>query len=56
MNHFYQVCPEYENVELGIGESLLIKAIAEVTGRTTQKIKNELAEVGDLGKVAKVRL
>ncbi|CAB5373601.1 unnamed protein product [Rhizophagus irregularis] len=48
-----RVCPEYENVELGIGESLLIKAIAEVTGRTTQKVKNELAKVGDLGKVAR---
>jgi len=42
-------------VELGIGESLLIKAISEVTGRTTQKVKDELAKVGDLGKVAKVR-
>ncbi|PKK71563.1 ATP-dependent DNA ligase [Rhizophagus irregularis] len=48
-----RVCPEYENVELGIGESLLIKAIAEVTGRTTHKVKNELAKVGDLGKVAR---
>ncbi|CAI2168602.1 6399_t:CDS:10 [Funneliformis geosporum] len=48
-----KVCPEYENVELGIGESLLIKAIAGVTGRTPQKVKDELAKVGDLGKVAK---
>ncbi|CAG8450582.1 15279_t:CDS:10 [Funneliformis caledonium] len=48
-----KVCPEYENVELGIGESLLIKAIAGVTGRSPQKVKDELAKVGDLGKVAK---
>ncbi|CAG8441513.1 3101_t:CDS:10 [Funneliformis mosseae] len=48
-----KVCPEYESVELGIGESLLIKAIAGVTGRSPQKVKDELAKVGDLGKVAK---
>jgi DNA ligase-1 len=41
-------------VELGIGESLLIKAIGESTGRSTSVIKAELKKEGDLGLVAMV--
>lgn len=41
-------------IELGIGESLIIKAIAESTGRATTKIKEDLRKEGDLGKVAMV--
>ncbi|CAJ0748097.1 5388_t:CDS:10, partial [Entrophospora sp. SA101] len=48
-----RVGPDYENVELGIGESLLIKVIADTTGRKTQAIKEELAKWGDLGKDSK---
>ncbi|KNE56721.1 DNA ligase I, ATP-dependent (dnl1) [Allomyces macrogynus ATCC 38327] len=44
--------PEYEGLELGIGESILVKAIAEATGRTLQKIRADLGTVGDLGTVA----
>ncbi|KAJ1497354.1 hypothetical protein HMI55_005542, partial [Coelomomyces lativittatus] len=47
-----KLCPDFEGLELGIGESILIKAIAESTGRTLQKIKDDLAEIGDLGEVA----
>ncbi|KAF9584892.1 hypothetical protein BGW38_004778 [Lunasporangiospora selenospora] len=47
-----KLCPEYEGVELGIGESLLMKAIAESTGREMKKIKEDYAEIGDLGVVA----
>ncbi|KAJ1917985.1 ATP-dependent DNA ligase Cdc17 [Mycoemilia scoparia] len=47
-----RVAPEYESIELGIGESLLIKAIASATGRTPEKVKNDLKALGDLGKVA----
>lgn len=43
-------------IELGIGEMLLVKAIAESTGRATTKIKEDLRKEGDLGKVAMVRL
>jgi DNA ligase-1 len=41
-------------IELGIGEMLLVKAIAESTGRATTKIKEDLRKEGDLGKVAMV--
>ena len=41
-------------VELGIGESLIIKAIAQSTGRSVPQIKAEMKTVGDLGEVAQV--
>lgn len=41
-------------IELGIGETLLVKAIAESTGRSNAKIKEDLRKEGDLGKVAMV--
>lgn len=47
-----QLCPDYVGIELGIGESLLVKAIAESTGRSQSLIKAELKEEGDLGLVA----
>ncbi|WVQ84501.1 hypothetical protein IAT38_006653 [Cryptococcus sp. DSM 104549] len=47
-----RLCPDYMGVELGIGESLLVKAIAESTGRAMAKVKEDLKKEGDLGKVA----
>ena len=52
---YVQLCPDYAGLELGIGESLLVKAIAESTGRSPTKIKESLKKEGDLGKVAMVR-
>lgn len=51
-----QLCPDYMGVELGIGESLIVKAIAQCTGRSAQQIKQDLVKVGDLGLVAEVCL
>ncbi|KAL1929838.1 hypothetical protein VTP01DRAFT_992 [Rhizomucor pusillus] len=45
--------PDYEGLELGIGESLLMKAIAESTGRNMKQIKSDADKIGDLGTVAK---
>lgn len=47
-----RLSPDYIGVELGIGESLLIKAISESTGRSVPSIKADLKKEGDLGLVA----
>lgn len=45
--------PDYEpDLELGLGETLLIKAISECYGRLAAKIKKDYHEAGDLGLVA----
>lgn len=46
------VAPAYECVELGIGDSLLIKAIGEATGTNAKMVKLKYETVGDLGLVA----
>ncbi|KXS20737.1 ATP-dependent DNA ligase [Gonapodya prolifera JEL478] len=43
---------EYRNKELGIGESILTKAVASATGRSPEKIKADMEKMGDLGQVA----
>ncbi|KAJ7492636.1 ATP-dependent DNA ligase [Mycena latifolia] len=47
-----RLSPDYIGIELGIGESLLIKAIGESTGRSIAVIKADLKKEGDLGLVA----
>jgi DNA ligase-1 len=47
-----RIGPDYEGKELGIGESILIKAVAAVTGRSTANIKKDMEKQGDLGLVA----
>merc|ERR1712223_1591232 len=47
-----RIAPAYEGIELGIGEGLLVKAIASTTGRSAQQIKADQAKEGDLGIVA----
>ncbi|KAI9468530.1 MAG: ATP-dependent DNA ligase [Benjaminiella poitrasii] len=45
--------PDYEGLELGIGESLLMKAVAQSTGRDMKQLKLDYVKCGDLGTVAK---
>lgn len=47
-----KLAPEVDGIELGIGESILTKAICQATGRQLKDVKAALKEAGDLGKVA----
>jgi DNA ligase-1 len=47
-----KVAPDYENIELGIGDTVLFKALAEATGSTLAKLKTEFQSKGDIGLVA----
>ena len=47
-----KLAADYSGIELGIGESLIMKAISESTGRSLQQIKSDQKEIGDLGLVA----
>ncbi|XP_065065737.1 LOW QUALITY PROTEIN: DNA ligase 1-like [Rhopilema esculentum] len=47
-----KVAPAYEGIELGIGETILMKAVASSTGKSLQQMKAMAAEKGDLGIVA----
>ncbi|RVD85578.1 uncharacterized protein DFL_003896 [Arthrobotrys flagrans] len=47
-----RLAADYIGIELGIGESLIMKAISESTGRSMDKLKSMQAEVGDLGLLA----
>ncbi|KAF9568405.1 ATP-dependent DNA ligase [Agrocybe pediades] len=47
-----RLSPDYVGIELGIGESILVKAIGESTGRSVALIKADLKKEGDLGLVA----
>lgn len=46
--------PDYEGLELGLGESLIMKSLSESSGRQTSDIKKQLAKLGDLGQVAEI--
>ncbi|KAL6053522.1 tRNA ligase [Balamuthia mandrillaris] len=47
-----RIAPSYEGLELGIGESILLKAVADATGRNLQAVKADYKAQGDLGSVA----
>lgn len=47
-----KLAADYTGVELGIGESFIVKAIGETTGRSLSVIKNDQKQLGDLGLVA----
>ncbi|OCK86465.1 ATP-dependent DNA ligase [Lepidopterella palustris CBS 459.81] len=47
-----KLAADYSGIELGIGESLIMKAIGESTGRSLAVIKADQNDIGDLGLVA----
>ncbi|XP_055463364.1 DNA ligase 1 [Psammomys obesus] len=44
--------PPQQGLELGIGDGVLLKAVAQATGRQLESIRAEVAEKGDVGLVA----
>lgn len=47
-----KLAADYAGIELGIGESLIMKAIGESSGRSLAVIKDDHRKIGDLGLVA----
>lgn len=47
-----KIAADYSGIELGIGESLIMKAIGETTGKSLKFIKEDQSKIGDLGLVA----
>lgn len=47
-----KVAPQFKNVELGIGDALIQKALAAISGRGISEIKDRFKATGDLGIVA----
>lgn len=49
-----KVAPAFEGLELRIGPTILIRAIAQASGRSADKIKADAERLGDLGVVAEM--
>eukprot|EP00891_Asterochloris_glomerata_P009808 jgi/Astpho2/9808/Aster-03779 len=47
-----RVGPSHEGLELGVGDSILMKALGEATGKSPAQIKKMYEQEGDLGVVA----
>lgn len=47
-----EFAPPYAGIELGVGDSVIIKALSDSTGRKAKDIKLDYQKVGDLGLVA----
>lgn len=44
-----KIAPDFEGLELGLGEKMILRAISASTGASLQKLKQAYTEVGDLG-------
>lgn len=44
--------PEYFNIELGIGDHLIVGVVAEATGLTVKTVRQKYVSTGDLGTIA----
>ncbi|SBS94891.1 DNA ligase I, putative, partial [Plasmodium ovale curtisi] len=47
-----KVAPDYQNVEAGVGEALILKTMSEAYSRTEASIKKDLQQIEDLGIIA----
>lgn len=48
-----KLAPDYIGNETGVGDGLLLKAVAKASGRSDKMIRESLVKCGDLGTVAK---
>ncbi|MCL7039555.1 hypothetical protein MKW94_015351 [Papaver nudicaule] len=48
-----KIYPPYDGIELGIGDTTIIKSLSEAYGKSVVEVRKELKTVGDLGLVAK---
>ncbi|KAL0589769.1 hypothetical protein ABG067_002318 [Albugo candida] len=46
------LAPPYENIKIGVGDAILMKAIGEATGTSLKFVKEMYQKEGDLGQVA----
>jgi DNA ligase-1 len=51
-----KLAPQFEGVELGIGDMIMQKAIMEATGKSLKNLKAEYKKLGDLGLVAQASI
>eukprot|EP01026_Neomeris_dumetosa_P063074 TRINITY_DN5982_c0_g1_i2.p1 TRINITY_DN5982_c0_g1~~TRINITY_DN5982_c0_g1_i2.p1 ORF type:complete len:728 (-),score=114.77 TRINITY_DN5982_c0_g1_i2:371-2533(-) len=47
-----RVAPEHVGIELGVGDAILIRTLADSTGKKATDVKKEMQKSGDLGNVA----
>jgi len=47
-----RVYPDYDGIELGLAEKLVLKALSFTTGRTEESLESSWHELGDMGLVA----
>ncbi|XP_055334441.1 DNA ligase 1-like [Paramacrobiotus metropolitanus] len=47
-----KIAPSWEGLELGVGDSIVMKAIADATGKTVPELKKLKEQEGDLGSAA----
>src|SRR3989338_7896840 len=50
------VAPQFEGIELGIGDKLAAQAVARVSGVSVAKVEAEFRKAGDLGEAAVILL
>ncbi|MEA2071464.1 MAG: ATP-dependent DNA ligase [Asgard group archaeon] len=51
-----KISPDYEDVDFGIAEKMVVKAIAKAMGTTEKKIDKSYRRLGDLGSVAEEQM
>ena len=47
-----KIAPDWMGIEMGVGDSILMKSISSIVGRTVSQIRESMNEIGDLGEVA----